>query len=273
MLEEESRQDLLEQNYLFNKRRNARLKNRFIACKNRLFILAVLSGLSIIIILYFLSSYSKLNGIEVNNNYFLSERDIFSLTDLNNESRFLLISKNNIRKKIEADPLVDKAEIRRIDNNVLSISIKENKVLGYFKDGEAYSYLLSDGATIALNDNNQYMKLKAPLIEGFTSDKLSKVSTSLAKLNEEEINDISEIHYYPLSYDENMVELIMVDGNYIFISLDSIKLLNNYYDIKDNSLSSKNVCLYFDEDAKVAYKSSCPWEKENKSDDLSQSEE
>ena len=56
---------------------------------------------------------------------------------------------------------------------------------------------------------------------------------------------ISEINPHQESYDKNMVELIMEDGNRIYTSYDSMILLNAYKKTL-KSLKEDNVCFVMD---------------------------
>ena len=49
---EEKKENILEDNYYLKKRKKARLKTRFLAIKNRLFILGIVFGILITAVLY-----------------------------------------------------------------------------------------------------------------------------------------------------------------------------------------------------------------------------
>ena len=70
----------------------------------------------------------------------------------------------------------------------------------------------------------------------------------------------SEVHSYPFSYDERMMEFIMRSGNYVYVSSYGLALLNNYHSI-ESSLSTEedHVCIFLDEVTNSGYTSACPF--------------
>ena len=73
------------------------------------------------------------------------------------------------------------------------------------------------------------------------------------------ISLISEIQQYEVSYDPNMIRLIMHDGNQFFSSYYSMDVLSEYNGIVSN-LNKPNSCIYVDEMSKSAYTQLCPGE-------------
>ena len=75
------------------------------------------------------------------------------------------------------------------------------------------------------------------------------------------IKQISEIHKYPVSYDDKQMEVIMKDGNYCFMSYLALDLLENYYAVSSSIDKTKGyACIYFDDFTNSAYASICPWQ-------------
>ena len=84
-------------------------------------------------------------------------------------------------------------------------------------------------------------------------------------------DEISEIHRYPFSYDENMLEVIMRDGNYLYLSYYSLSMLNEYYTIASGiTVTEDKACIFLDEMTNSGYTSECPyWTKiEEKTDEM-----
>ena len=98
--------------------------------------------------------------------------------------------------------------------------------------------------SIEIDISNVYLSAYVPLIEGYSMEELANVKYYLLKLDDKLINEISEIHRYPFSYDANMMEVIMRDGNYVFVSPIGAKMLENYYDIISSlGLSNDEICI------------------------------
>ena len=77
-------------------------------------------------------------------------------------------------------------------------------------------------------------------------------------LSQETINAISEIYPYVSSYDAGMIELLMSNGKYIFMSPNSIGVMDNYFELS-KVLTDSDECLYIDELSEGVYSSACPW--------------
>ena len=261
MLEEKEKDELVNRNYLMNKRKNARTRNRFVAHKHRLFLLGILLGFFGLTFLYFYSNYSNVFHVNVKNNVYLSRDDVIRLSGLNEYSKYLLVSKGRTEEKIEAHPLVKNAAISKDDDNTITIDVEEKKAIAYLNEGGQTVIWIEDDTRFPLDNSNMYLIQRLPLIDGFTAEQMTELLYGFSYVDESLINEISEIHRYPFSYDENMMEDIMRDGNYVFVGNFGLKLLKNYHSVAASLNTDENVCLYFDEVTSSGYKSSCPWEK------------
>ena len=112
-----------------------------------------------------------------------------------------------------------------------------------------------------VNDENIYLIYNVPLIEGYTKEELKEIERGFENTSIEVIKQISEIHKYPVSYDDKQMEVIMKDGNYCFMSYLGLSLLENYYAVSSSIDKTKgHACIYFDEFTNSAYTSICPWQ-------------
>ena len=255
------RQEVLANNYFLNKVKDGRKKIKFDRDGMAVFVIAFIISLAIIVGLYIISPYSKTFKVTVEGNHYLKEEDIVNKANLS--KYFLLTNPKEKEAELLSDPLIEEATISMHNGNIVSIEIKEVKQIGYIlEDGESKLLLINDDR-VTLNKDNLYLIDKVPLIEGYTKEELTKIEKGFENVDYKVINEISEIHKYPISYDNEQMEVIMRDGNYCFLSSAAIKLLENYYLITSAIDSSKgNVCAYFDEITNAAYTSTCPWQIE-----------
>ena len=70
---EEKKENILEDNYYLKKRKKARLKTRFLAIKNRLFILGIVFGILITAVLYLMLPSSEVFKVVVKGNEYLKD--------------------------------------------------------------------------------------------------------------------------------------------------------------------------------------------------------
>lgn len=253
---------ILDNNYLLNKRKDAKTKSIFFAAKKRCFLIGIFLSLILLVVLYFLSSYSNVYHITVEGNIYLKEQDIIKLSGLSEESKYLLVIPDVVEKRISDSSFIEDVSVEKKDDRLIKITVNEVKQVGYiFEDGMS-SVLLIDGKRVELNSGTYYLIEKLPLIEGYNKDQLVDILRGFKNIEYKTINEISEIHRYPFSYDDNMMEIIMRDGNYCFVSWTGLKMLDEYYRIVsgiDSSLG--NVCIYLDELTNSGYTSICPWQE------------
>ena len=260
---EERKKEILDKNYYLNKRHDTRKKNSFLRRKHQSFLLAIFLSLVLIGLIYFLNSWSNVYSISVKGNIYYTDEDIITKSNLSTNDKFLLVSTSKARKLLLQDPLIKNCNITKNDDRLIIIDVEEEKAYGYAYEDFENVLLLENDERIILDNNNTYLIAKVPLISGFTKEQLSLVANGFKDVDASIINEISEIHRYPFTYDENMLEVIMRDGNYVFVSSFGLKLLDNYYSISSGlQLDKSGACIYLDEVTNSGYTSRCPWQEE-----------
>ena len=78
------------------------------------------------------------------------------------------------------------------------------------------------------------------------SDQLTRLDEAFENVEMQYVHMISEILPFATSYDSDMIQLVMMDGNRVNTSYRGIELINNYKDILAE-LEGTHVCLYVDE--------------------------
>lgn len=268
MLEEKK---IIDRNYLMNKRNDARLRSKFYAVKHRLFVVGIIMGLAIIIAFYLLSGYSKVYKVVVEGNVYYTDKQIVKLSGINEDSFHLFTFPFIVENRVKDDILIDSVKAKIKDNRIINIEVKEKKIVGYINSSDGVFYVLDDGTRMEMDKDNSHWINRVPLIEGYTDEQLDNIISGFKDIDIDLLNQISEIHRYPFTYDDNMLEVVMRDGNYVFISSFGLDLLNQYYSIVSGIGSrDESHCIYLDEVTNSGYSSSCPWnietiENENES--------
>ncbi|MDD6004738.1 MAG: FtsQ-type POTRA domain-containing protein [Firmicutes bacterium] len=267
---EEKKENILEDNYYLKKRKKARLKTRFLAIKNRLFILGIVFGILITAVLYLMLPSSEVFKVVVKGNEYLKDDYYINLSKIKDGDKFLLVNLNKVKNQISSSSIVDSVTVKRNNYNLIEINVKEKEIIGYTYEVEP-KILLSDGSTINLENDYLNVIASVPLIEGYDEEGLKLIAIGFKKLDQKMIDEISEIHRYPFSYDENMLEVIMRDGNYLYLSYYSLSMLNEYYTIASGiTVTEDKACIFLDEMTNSGYTSECPyWTKiEEKTDEM-----
>ena len=250
----------LDETFLRKKRSDAKSASIFKGFKNLYFLMGIFFGLIVLLVLFFVSDFSNIYRITVSGNYYLSEEDVISISGISEYDKYFFTIPYFVKNKLEKSPYIESCQVTKSDDRVIEISVIEKKQVAYSSIGSYEEIIFVDGTTIQINSNNVYLKRRLPEIEGFTSDQLNSILRGFKTVENKTIDQISEIHRYPFSYDENMMEVIMKDGNICFVSWTGLNMLNNYYSIV-SGLDPGNSCIYLDELTNSGYVSICPWQE------------
>ena len=258
MLDEKEK--LLKKNSLFSLRKKRKKATAYEKAKVLCCTVAVFLSLTIIGLIYFISDVSNIYHIDVRGNYYLSDKDILTLSGLDRDSKYLFTIPFVIEKRIKENNIIEECKVSLLDNRLVRIEVQEKKIIGYALENGLYVLVLNNGERSGLNNDNLYLISKVPLIEGFDDEELRQIEKRLGECDREVIDQISEIHKYPQLKYQNL-ELVMVDGNYIFTSIYGLNILEKYYDIESSYVSDRKQCYYFEDISGNAYTSACPWEE------------
>jgi cell division protein FtsQ len=211
-------------------------------------------------LVYYFSDLSNINEVLINGNYYLSEQEVLELSNIDIESdKFLLQSDNNLKKELLKSIYIEDANIKHLKNNVILIEIKEKKLAGYVFSDNLKIYFTT-GESIELSDEKYSLISYCPELNDFENNAVIELAIKMDLLSQETIDAMSEIYPYITSYDSNMIELLMSNGKYIFLSPNSISVLDNYFELSKVLIDSDE-CLYIDELSGGIYSSLCPWDQ------------
>lgn len=201
--------------------------------KKKIKIIPCLIFLLVLGFFYLIGSYiyhMPIKNIFIDGNVLLNDQEIIDLANLSDYPRYYKYSKSKIAKKIKRSPYVEEVKVERSFFSVLKIHIKEYKVLLY--DYDSKEYILSNGQKI---DDDNISNHGIPTLLNYVSDEVyDKFINKLNDLDDNIINQISEIKYEPSSYDNGRFLLTMNDGNYVYVNIPNFKSLNLYNEIYPN---------------------------------------
>ncbi|MFV0551820.1 MAG: cell division protein FtsQ/DivIB [Anaerorhabdus sp.] len=243
---------------VFDRRKRIKADFSFRKAKPLLFIAAVIVGFITVALVYYYSPTSKIKAISAKGNYYLETDYVKELSGLTLENRYYLTFDYFIEKEIEKCEMVKNATVKHKEQGVIEIVIEEEEPFGYRYD-EKGELLLKSGKAIELKSEFLDIIADVPYVEGFDTDELLvRLAKGFQNVNRDMIEIMSEITRYPMSYDENTIQIFMHDGNYFFASFYSLETINVYQQIASD-LTEKGVCIYSDDGLTVAYTSTCPW--------------
>lgn len=193
----------------------------------------ILSSVLLILAVYFISPYSKLKNIEVTGNKQLSKIEVLEASSIQKEDYTLTtyLSQKAHAKNIKQSNLwVEKAEIMYRFPITFKIKVTEYKVVAYDYSGEQYFPVLSSGEEIA----NPVTKSQLPksYIRLDFSDKamLKKFVRQLAGISDTIKSEIQTVQHTPSKATEDLLTLMMTDGNKIIVPLSEVAKKLPYYE-------------------------------------------
>ena len=180
----------------------------------------------------------KVKNIYVTGNSYLKESEILELTNLVDYPYLYTVSSSKIEKDLKEHPMINDVKVHKSLFGTITINIDENKVLYENKDGE---YTLSNNQKINLDKE----VLGVPLLINSCEDMCEKLVKKLVIVDRDILNHISEIEYKPNDLDKERFMFYMSDGNYVYVTLSKMNLINSYNEIYP-TLEGKKGILYLD---------------------------
>lgn len=217
-----------------NKKKNIKTKvkkKRRIKYKNIIIFLIIVL---LIVILYFKIFNVNLSTVYVTGNKILTDEEVIQIAKIskkNNDNSIL-----NIKKRLENNKYILSAKVSK--KNYLKdvyIEIEENRPLFIYNN----ETVLIDGTKVKEKYNIPIVinEIDSSIYEKFL-DKFSYIDDSI-------LTHISEIKYDPNEVDKKRFLFTMNDGNYVYVTLNSLTNVNEYLKIIKNFEGKKGI-LYLD---------------------------
>ncbi len=241
--EEEAGKKLIRDSLNLEKAKLAFLKKQKI--NSRLLIVGIIAIIAAVLAIYFASSGSNVRSVKVVDNRYVSSKYIEELSGITLDSEYVLIVPKVIEMKLADSPLIESASVLRGANHSVVISVKETPIVGYRYD-EKMELILSDGSTIPFDSSYIKNLSMLPMFIKVPEEKTKAVAEKLAALDEDIFSRIVEVRDFALSYDSNMIKLVMEDGYRLYGAIDDLHLMSYYLGVIKNASDSPNMCLYID---------------------------
>ncbi|KAB7707974.1 FtsQ-type POTRA domain-containing protein [Bacillus aerolatus] len=194
----------------------------------RLIFIISLFFLLVLAIVYFQSSLSKVQSIDVEGNELTSKADIIAQSGIEKGGSVWKMGLKQVEKKLERDPKIQQADVSLVFPNKLNISVEEQQKLAYLAKGKKLYPVLNNGTV--LNKAADGTPEQLPILYDFKAGKeLDQMMDSLEQLPGEIVNSISEIYYAPKKTDRLHIQLFMNDGFEVSATLKTFSEKMIYY--------------------------------------------
>lgn len=179
----------------------------------------------------------KINNVIVKGNVLYEDYDIIKKAHLENYPSSLSNLSFNIKKTLEKDPYVKKANVYKTSLTKVVIEVEENLPLFYY---------LPTNKTVLVDKSQTDDNFPVPTVINYVPDKIYELLLEkISNADYDIIKRISEIKYDPNEVDDERFLFTMNDGNYIYVTLEKMDKINKYLNII-KSFNNKKGILYLD---------------------------
>lgn len=186
------------------------------------------------------SNYSRLETLVTKGNNVLSVEEIESQANLKINDRIYPLLSKNLERKIQSHDLIEKAHVtisRR--KQTVMIAVEEKRPLAH-DDSLLY---FTDELSVDKAKNEALSDALPRLMNIADEEILKSLLKNLAKVDEASLLAVSEIYHKPNDLDKEYLELVMNQGYFVYTSINTLPLLNNYATIISGA-DPKNRCIY-----------------------------
>jgi len=196
------------------------------------FIIIILIALALIYI------YSlKISSLTVKGNTLYSEWEIIKLAGLDNYPSSMKTISGLVENKLEKDPYIKKAKVKKHFITEVNIEVEENLPLFYY---------VPNKKTVLADGNETDSNFPVPTLVNYVPNKIyDNFLEEMVNIDYKIIKRMSEIKYDPNDVDDERFLITMNDGNYVYLTLNRFNKINHYIEIIKEFNNKKGI-LYLD---------------------------
>lgn len=209
----------------------------------RILVFLTFISLTVYFIIYIFNI--KITNIYVSGNNYLTDQEIIDLALISNYPKSVSFPTWTIEDNIKKSDYIKNVTVNKEKLSIIKILIEENKPLFYNS---------INNTSVLENGKEVNKKIDLPILLNYVPDTIYGLLIEKMSLVDKEIlNKISEIKHVPNEVDEERFLFTMTDGNYVYVTLNKLEVINNYISIIKNfdnkkgilSLDAGNVFEYF----------------------------
>ena len=179
----------------------------------------------------------RINNVIVRGNILYEDYDIIKKSHLDDYPSSLGNLSYKIKRTLEKDPYIKKANVYKTSLTKVVIEVEENLPLFYY---------LPTKKTVLMDKSQTDDNFPVPTVINYVPDKIyALLLDKISSADYDIIKRISEIKYDPNEVDDERFLFTMNDGNYIYVTLEKIEKINKYLNII-KSFNNKKGILYLD---------------------------
>ncbi|MBK3494488.1 FtsQ-type POTRA domain-containing protein [Viridibacillus sp. YIM B01967] len=194
----------------------------------RFTILLAIFGIILLALLYFQSSLSHINKIEVSGGHLKNAEYYSKVSTIRVGDSLWDFKLKNVEASIQKKNWVESVTVERNWLNTVTIKVKEYDKKTFIKQGDRYNLVLQNGVIYNLDELPREMNL--PILVGFKEeDLLLKIIKQLDKVDEELMTLISQVNAIPTKSNPYAIRLFMNDGFEVRATITTLAEKLKYY--------------------------------------------
>jgi len=201
---------------------------------------SVLVAFIIVILLALFLTYIyslKISSLTVKGNTLYSEWEIIKLAGLDNYPSSMKTISGLVENKLEKDPYIKKAKVKKHFITEVNIEVEENLPLFYY---------VPNKKTVLADGNETDSNFPVPTLVNYVPNKIyDNFLEEMVNIDYKIIKRMSEIKYDPNDVDDERFLITMNDGNYVYLTLNRFNKINHYIEIIKEFNNKKGI-LYLD---------------------------
>ena len=175
--------------------------------------------------------------IFVNSNDKFKEQNIIDIAKLSDYPSSILNPSSKIEERLLENVYIKDVKVSKKNIFEVHIYIYENRPLFYNSNTDK---------TVLETSDEVDEKFNIPILVNYVPDKVyKKFVSTMNTIDDSILSHVSEIKYDPNNVDEERFLFTMIDGNYVYITLNRFSLINNYLEII-KEINDKKGILYLD---------------------------
>lgn len=222
----------------------------------KLVFLLVLFFLTVLIIVFIRSPYSKVQEIQVFGNDIYPPEQIIKQSGLTKDMQFLNVWENSVQNSLKPLEGIKEVTVTRSFPGVIQLHVTEQKRVAFWNSQDGSRFPLLENGFVLRQVDFAKRVVDRPLISSWPSPELlPNLAKSLAKLSPSVLAEISDITLTPTVYDKQRVTLFMRDGNEVRSVVYKLDKMLNWYPsiVKELPKDSKGVLSLFEQPWFVPY--------------------
>lgn len=222
----------------------------------KLVFLLVLFFLTVLIIVFIRSPYSKVQEIQVIGNDIYTAEQIVQQSGLVRDMQFLNVWESSVQNNLQPLEGIKSVTVSRSFPGVIRLHVTELKRVAFWNGQDGNRYPLLENGKILKQVNFADRVVDRPLISSWSAPELlPNLAKALSKLTPNVLAEISDITLTPTVYDKQRVTLYMRDGNEVRSVVYKLDKMLNWYPaiVAELPAGTKGVLSMFEQPWFVPY--------------------